>query len=232
MARYIFLDTETTGLRWSEGHRVFEIGMVSTSDFESTQEKRILINPGRELSKESIEICKVQNEELQGYPLFKDIMDEFLEFLHIDYDENEKTVLLAHNAKFDIGFLNNELVINGKESCLDKFIVIDTVKVAKINYPGQTANLDDLCKRLNIELGEREDKGHSALLDCKLLYHAFSKMMTSKSYNDIVNFDKLSENFIGFYRQDKVLSKRTFDKVSINEESHHEMLSNINQFKW
>lgn len=227
MPRYVILDTETTGLRWDEGHRVFEVGMIETHDRQVISDQlRVYFNPERTLSQESMEICKITNEELLKYSTFAQEAERVWEFLHRDYDQNDPTVIVAHNARFDLGFLGMEFSKCGLGD-LSIFRVIDTVKMAKRSFPGQSASLDELCKRFQVELADREAAGHGALLDASLLSKVFFQLTAGKSHDEVINFDKVLEDFVGFTKRPQALKPRSFGGITTDEEAHAAILAKI-----
>ncbi|MCL5261527.1 MAG: DNA polymerase III subunit epsilon [Gammaproteobacteria bacterium] len=165
--RQIVLDTETTGLKTEEGHRVIEIGCVELIDRQFTGNTlQYYINPERKVDAEALSVHGITNEFLVNKPIFSEILPDFLHF--IGNDE-----LIAHNAEFDIGFLNYEIQRANKTAKLlsDLVTVIDTLKIARKMFPGQRNSLDALCKRFKIDLSER--KLHGALLDAHLLARVY-----------------------------------------------------------
>lgn len=200
--RYIVLDTETTGISIEDGHRVIEIGCIEVIDgIKTGYIFHEYINPNREIDKEAIEIHKITNEFLLDKPKFKEIADSFIEFI----GPNPNTILVAHNARFDIKFLSHELKLISSDFSLDKFEVIDTVHLSKKKFPGQPANLDALCERLGISNAKRKESGHGALLDADLLTDVFTQL-TSEDTSLLA--DELL--FFGFAKQSKKLEPREF----------------------
>ena len=179
--RYVVLDTETTGLDFRRGDRVFEIGCVEVIDKKKQRIFHKILDPKCSfLPKEVENICKVKISDLKGKPFFEDIADEFLDFLNLNQNgEEEKGILVAHNAKFDIGFLSNELKICGRSS-IEDFKICDTVKMSKTQNPGEAASLDSICKRMNVSLDERQESGHGALTDSHLLVDVFLRMIDGR----------------------------------------------------
>ena len=168
----IILDTETTGLSVKDNHRIVEIACVETKNLVPT--KKIfykLINPEREVSKEALKIHGYDNEKLKKEPKFKDIANEFLDFI------SDKK-LIIHNASFDIGFINNELKKINKQLIDPKQNVIDTLEIARSKYPGSSNSLDNLCKKFQIDLSKRVK--HNALLDCELLRKVYINLIGEK----------------------------------------------------
>ena len=176
----IFLDTETTGLSFQEGHRIVEIACIETKDLIPT--KKIfhkLINPKRDIPEEAYKIHGFSKDILSKEKTFDKIADEFLNFI-----KGKKIII--HNANFDLGFLNGELSLIKKE-LIDKKIIIDSLEVARNKFPGTSNSLDALCKRFNIDLSRRTK--HSALLDCELLREVYINLLDAKE----PKFDLYSE---------------------------------------
>lgn len=161
--RQIVLDTETTGLDPSQGHRVIEIGCVEVVDRKLTgNHYHVYINPQRNVPEDAIAIHGITNEFLVDKPVFADIADTFVEFVR-------GAELVIHNAPFDMGFLNHELrALRSSAAPLENLCqVLDTLYLARQKHPGQKNNLDALCKRYGIDNGHRDL--HGALLDAEIL---------------------------------------------------------------
>ena len=158
--REIILDIETSGLEYKEGHRIIEIGCIELNKKEVGGHYHQYINPLKILTDDNIRIHGITNDFLQDKPLFEDIADDFLNFI------NESTII-AHNANFDIGFLNFELEKISKP-IISKNRVVDTVSIARKRFPGQLVNLDALVKKLKINSQINRDH-HGALKDAKIL---------------------------------------------------------------
>ena len=156
----IFLDTETTGLSFKDGHKIVEIACVETKDLIQTNKIfHKLINPKRSVPEEAFKIHGFSEEFLSNKETFDQVAEEFLNFI-----KGKK--LIIHNANFDLGFLNSELGAINKE-LINKIVVIDSLEVARNKFPGASNSLDALCKRFNIDTSRRTK--HNALLDCELL---------------------------------------------------------------
>ena len=183
--REIVLDTETTGLRPSEGHRVIEIAAIELVDFLPTGKVyQQYINPMRDVPEASFKVHGLSYDFLKDKPLFEKIADDFLDFVG-------KDTIIAHNVDFDIGFLNHELSSCGKESIKNK--KVDTVSIAREKFPGQSVSLDALCKRYNISIAAREK--HSAILDTELLSKVYIELLDKKEPTLDLNIDaKTFEN--------------------------------------
>ncbi|WP_300391649.1 DNA polymerase III subunit epsilon [Henriciella sp.] len=167
--REIAFDTETTGLNWSGEDRIIEVGAVELINHVATGRTfHQRINPRRKVSEKTIEITGITDEMLVDMPFFEDacIVDALLEFI-------DESPIVAHNASFDRGFLNAELVRCGRpEIIVDRWV--DTLDIAKKRYPGAPASLDALCKRFNIGLEARTL--HGALLDSQLLAEVYLEL--------------------------------------------------------
>ena len=171
--REIVLDTETTGLEPSQGHRIIEIGCLELNNRTPTGAKyHVYINPQRDVPEEAQKISNLSTEFLQDKPLFAEVVDGFIEFI-------ADSPLVIHNAEFDIKFLNSELT-KAKRSTLPLARAIDTVHIARKKFPGSPASLDALCRRFNISLDERKSKGHGAMLDVELLAQVYLELLGGK----------------------------------------------------
>ena len=167
----VFLDTETTGLSFRDGHRVVEIACIETKDLISTGKVfHKLINPKRDMPEEAFKIHGFSQEFLSDKETFDQVADEFLSFI------KDKKIII-HNASFDLGFLDGELGSIQKEK-VNKKLVIDSLEVARNKFQGTSNSLDALCKRFNIDLSRRTK--HNALLDCELLREAFINLLDAK----------------------------------------------------
>ena len=165
--REIILDIETTGLEFKEGHRIIEIGCIELYKKEVRSTFHEYINPSKTLTKDNIKIHGITNEYLTDKPIFEEIADAFLEFIQDSY-------IVAHNASFDIGFLNFELEKLSKPT-ISKERVIDTIKIARERFPGQQVSLDALIKKLKINNLINRDQ-HGALKDAKLLTDVYLEL--------------------------------------------------------
>ena len=157
--REVFLDIETTGLSFKDKHKIVEIACIETDNLIPTENIfHKLINPQRDVPDEAYNVHGHSAEKLKSKQTFTEIAKELLDFI-----KNKKIII--HNAPFDVGFLNNEFSLLGKEQI--KFVnVIDTLELARNKYPGTSNSLDALCRRFNIDLSRRDK--HNALLDCEL----------------------------------------------------------------
>ena len=165
--REIILDIETSGLDYKDGHRVIEIGCIELNQKEVGSHFHQYINPLKTLTEENMKIHGITNEFLEDKPLFEDVADDFLSFI-------QDSFIIAHNANFDVGFLNHELEKISKPT-IDKDRVVDTVVIARNRFPGQQVNLDALVKKLKVNtLIDREF--HGALKDAKILTDVYLEL--------------------------------------------------------
>lgn len=168
--RQIVLDTETTGLEVSEGHRIIEIGAVELIDRRvSGRNFHQYVNPERDIDDGALEVHGITNEYLLDKPRFSDIAQDLLDF--IDGDD-----LIIHNADFDLGFLDTELaaVEMPMPGLSQTCTVIDTLAIARDVHPGQRNSLDALCRRYEIDNSQRTL--HGALLDAEILADVYLAM--------------------------------------------------------
>tara|TARA_B100001057_G_scaffold293263_1_gene293349 strand:- start:248 stop:913 length:666 start_codon:yes stop_codon:yes gene_type:complete len=167
----IFLDTETTGISFNEGHKIVEIACIETKDLIPTNNIfHKIINPKRNVPDQAYKIHGFSTDFLKDKESFDKIADEFLNFI-----KGKKIII--HNAMFDLGFLNNELSLL-KKGLVDGSNVIDSLDVARNRFPGTSNSLDALCRRFNIDLTRR--KKHNALLDCELLREVYINLLDAK----------------------------------------------------
>ena len=200
----IFLDTETTGLSFQEGHKIVEIACIETKDLIPTDKIfHKLINPERNVPEEAFKIHGFSQEFLRNKKTFSQIADDFLNFI-----KGKKIII--HNASFDLGFLNNELEKIKKQK-INKAEVIDSLEVARNKFPGTSNSLDALCKRFNIDLSKRTK--HNALLDCELLREAYINLLDVKE-------PKFNLSSFGYNEAKSSIREKSYNKtiVKISEE--------------
>ena len=178
----IVLDTETTGISVKEGHRIVEIGCIELENLIPTKNRfHCYLNPEREVSEKAFKVHGYTDEFLAKQKKFNEVGDMFLDFI-----KDKK--LIIHNAEFDIGHLNNELSILGKNKISNK--IVDTLILAREKFPGAQASLDALCKRFRIDNSRR--KLHTALIDCELLAKVYINLIDQKE--PTLNFQNQNEN--------------------------------------
>ena len=167
----VFLDTETTGLSFREGHKIVEIACIETKDLIATGKVfHKLINPKRSMPEEAFKVHGFSESFLKEKETFDKVADEFLHFI-----KNKKIII--HNASFDLSFLDGELSLIQKEK-INKKLVIDSLEIARNKFPGTSNSLDALCRRFNIDLSRRTK--HNALLDCELLREVYINLLDVK----------------------------------------------------
>ena len=168
--RQIVLDTETTGLEVSQGHRIIEIGCVELDTRRLTgNHYHQYINPDREVDQGAIEVHGITNQFLEDKPRFERVVAEFLEFI-------EGAELVIHNAPFDLGFLNSEIqrLDPGARPLEERCKIVDTLVMARGKHPGQRNSLDALCQRYMVDNSQRDL--HGALLDAEILADVYLAM--------------------------------------------------------
>jgi DNA polymerase-3 subunit epsilon len=166
----VVLDTETTGISVKDGHRIVEIGCIELENLVPTQNKfHCYLNPERKVSEKALEVHGYTDEFLANQKKFKDIGDQFLEFI-------KGKRLIIHNAEFDLGHLNNELAIFGKKKLSNE--IIDTLILARDKFPGSPVSLDALCKKYRVDNSKRTQ--HTALIDCDLLAKVYINLIDQK----------------------------------------------------
>ncbi len=204
----VFLDTETTGLSFRDGHKIVEIACIETKDLIKTGKVfHKLINPKRSMPEEAFKVHGFSQEFLSDKETFDKVVEEFLNFI------KDKRIII-HNASFDLGFLNGELELIQKEKIKNE-LVIDTLELARNKFPGTSNSLDALCKRFNIDLSRRTK--HNALLDCELLREVYINLLGEKEpkFNLSSSPSEISFNKSKDYN-------KTIVKISDNELKNHE----------
>ena len=211
--REVVLDTETTGLKFRSGDRVIEVGCVELINHVATDKSlQFYCNVNKLIDPGATKIHGLTNEFLRDKPTFEDNVEVFLDFIKFD-------TLIIHNSEFDVGFINNELKL--LELVPLKNRVIDTVVLARKTLNSRIANLDYLCRRFSIDLGERDL--HGALLDSRLLAEVYLELIGGKQIS--MNL-KTAENTDK--KSDTVKVKETADLIKVNlskeESSEHKLL--------
>jgi len=213
--RLISFDTETTGLDFSTGDRVIEIGCVEIIGREkSGNEFQTYINPeGKDISKEAQEITNISPEQLSEAPKFKDIADKFIDFV-------KGAELVIHNAEFDVGFINNELnkIKHQVSDIRDICTVFDTLVHARKAFPGQRNNLDALSNRLGISGYDRTH--HGALLDAQILADTYLSLTGGQ-----VTFN-LAENITNSNTEEDKLQKSNLQFIKFSSNNKDELEHN------
>ena len=207
--RYIVLDTETTGLDPDDGHKIIEIGCIEILNRNVTDNSfHKYINPEREIDVEASRIHGLTATNLRDKPLFKDIIDEFIDYV-------ADSPIIIHNAPFDIGFLKKEFSLIDDEKSFLKNEIIDSLKLARKNSPGKKNTLDALCERYSIDNSDRSL--HGALLDAKLLAFVYLKMTIGQ--NNFINLT--SDRKISTYHKEKIRDNfKVIEPTEVEEELH------------
>jgi DNA polymerase-3 subunit epsilon len=168
--RQIVLDTETTGLSTSHGHRIIEVGCVELVNRRLTgREFHRFLNPDRDVDEGAEAVHGISRADLENAPRFPEVVDELLEFL-------KDAELVIHNATFDVGFIEHELKLmkHAAPKITQHATVLDTLTLARKMHPGQRNSLDALCKRYEVDASKRDV--HGALIDAELLARVYLAM--------------------------------------------------------
>jgi DNA polymerase-3 subunit epsilon len=223
--RQIVLDTETTGLDPSQGHRIIEIGCVEIDNRRLTgRHYHCYLNPERDIDEGAIQVHGITAEFLADKPRFSQVAEEFLKFV-------SGAELIIHNAPFDLGFLNHELQLIGHETTPlhENCNIVDTLVMARKKHPGQRNSLDALCKRYEVDNSQREL--HGALLDAEILADVYLLMSGGQTMLQLGNEQpEQQKQNVGVLPETSV---RGLLKVSIPEQSdlaaHAAFISRISQ---
>ena len=218
--RSVLFDTETTGVNPDNGDRIIEIAAIELiNDLPTDNFYHVLIDPERDIPVEATRIHGFTIEDLLGKPKFKDIADEFLNFIQND-------PLIAHNAPFDFKFVNSELkYINRPTLSLDR--MVDTLQIARAQYPSSPNSLDALCRRFSIDLSERTT--HNALLDCKLLSEVYIQLTGGRQRGlsfDNQTKEKIRKTYKKNHIHQPVFMKATEKELKIHKEFLNEKIPN------
>ena len=205
----IFLDTETTGLSFKDGHKIVEIACIETKDLIATGKVfHKLINPERTVPEEAFKIHGFSEKFLSEKETFNEIADEFLNFIQ------EKKIII-HNASFDLSFLNGEL-LSIKKELVKKQLVIDSLEIARNKFPGTSNSLDSLCRRFNIDLSRRTK--HNALLDCELLREVYINLLDVKEPKFNLSTNSLEQNIIKSKAYNKTVLNISDNEIKLHNE--------------
>lgn len=208
--RQIAFDTETTGLSVSAGHRLIELGAVEIQDRKLTGKRfHHYLKPDRDVDDGAFEVHGISSAFLADKPLFADIQDAFLEFI-------DGAELIAHNASFDLGFLDNEL--DGTTIVEHSATVIDSLALARKKHFGRRNTLNALCSRYGIDISERNL--HGALLDAELLADVYLAMTGGQS--ELVLEDDAKKNNSNVFRLPKNRPRLKVVRASAEEQAAHE----------
>ncbi len=206
----VVLDTETTGLSVKDGHRIVEIGCIELDNFIPTQNKfHCYLNPEKKVSKKALEVHGYTDEFLSDKKKFKEIADEFLDFI------KDKRIII-HNAEFDLAHINNELILIGK-SRINRDNIVDTLEIARDKFPGSPISLDALCKRYRIDNSKRVQ--HTALVDCELLSKVYINLIDQRE--PTLNFQNEDNNKIDININNNNVYYKKIIKPSLDELQLH-----------
>ena len=220
--REIVLDTETTGLNYKAGDRIIEVGCIELINHVSTTNNlQFYCSTNKIIDERAIKIHGLTNAFLNEYPPFKEYVKKFLAFIGND-------PLIIHNAEFDLGFINNELMLLGIEPLKNK--IIDTVSFARKKLNTRIANLDYLCRRFQIDLSERDL--HGALLDSQLLAEVYLELMGGKQISLNLNITKENKNLPA---KNNIKKNYLFSRVVLNDKDtllHKSLVKGIKDSLW
>ena len=220
--REIVLDTETTGLNYKAGDRIIEVGCVELINHVSTTNNlQFYCSTNKIIDESATKIHGLTNAFLNEYPPFKEYVKKFLAFIG-------KDPLIIHNAEFDLGFINNELMLLGIEPLKNK--IIDTVSFARKKLNTRIANLDYLCRRFQIDLSERDL--HGALLDSQLLAEVYLELMGGKQISMNLNITKENKNLPS---KNNIKKNYLFSRVVLNDKDtllHKSLVKGIKDSLW
>lgn len=219
--RELIFDTETTGFDPMTGDRLIEIGLVEMVDKVLTGENyHQYVNPERDVPESAVKVHGITSDFLRDKPVFADVMDEFLEYVGGD------SVLVAHNAEFDMRFINWELENAGRPIIHPKRF-IDTLAIARTKFPGAANSLDALCKRFGVSNTHRTL--HGALLDAEILADVYIELLGGRQ----AGLDLAVDNGAGaVVREKKARAKRTFPVSQQELDAHAEFIAKLNDPIW
>ena len=213
--RQVVLDTETTGLEPSQGHRIIEIGCIELVNRRTHGEELPSIHPpDRAIDDGAVVVHGITNEFLADKPTFEEIKDDFLKFI-------EGAELIIHNAPFDVAFINAELQRLDSKSVLiaERCTVLDTLALAKRMHPGQKNSLDALCKRYGIDNSARDL--HGALLDSRILADVYLAMTGGQVCLALMGDVELEKKSMNIKRLSSERAVLKIIRASTEEEQAH-----------
>ena len=220
--REIILDTETTGLDPKSGHRIVEIGAIELINHIPTDNiYHCYINPEREVDQGAFEVHGLSTQFLSQFENFETVVDEFNAFIKSD-------PLIIHNAPFDIGFLNSELLAIGRKP-IDENRIIDTLPMARQKFPGAQVNLNALCRKYNIDNSHRDL--HGALVDADLLASVYLELIGGKQPGLRLANERKKQSVTELVVQ-KERMKRVFAVNATELEAHSRLLDSLANPIW
>ncbi len=227
--RQIVLDTETTGLEPSQGHRIIEIGCVEMINRRLTGNNyHQYLQPDREIDEGAQAVHGISNEFLAEKPRFPDVVKDFIEYL-------DGAELIIHNAPFDVGFINSEFKLAGEEfgSVSTYCTVIDTLVMARKMRPGKKNNLDVLCREYDVNNKHREL--HGALLDSELLAEVYLRMTGGQSTLSLESEDVSSATQGSTAMKKLSANRKPIKVVQANDDelkAHHAIVEKMEAESW
>ena len=209
----VFLDTETTGLSYRDGHKIVEIACIETKDLIPTGNVfHKLLNPERNVPEAAFNVHGFSEEFLKDKKTFIQVADEFINFI------KEKTIII-HNASFDLGFIDGELSTIKKDK-VNKKLIIDSLEVARNKFPGSSNSLDALCRKFNIDISRRTK--HNALLDCELLREVYINLVDVKEPKFNLSNSSSDKNIL----EAKDYNKKILKISDVETKNHKKFLKN------
>ena len=220
--REIVLDTETTGFNPEEGHKIVEIGAIEVINRLPTgRSYHQYINPEREIDASAIRVHGITNEKVSGMPVFNEVAQEFLDFIAGD-------PIVAHNAQFDVRFLNYELNTAGFDAMPNE--VVDTLVMAREQFPGSQVSLDALCRRFEVDLSDRTF--HGALLDAQLLAAVYLELTGGQQPILSLDEDMSDDNSSMKYKKTATKAPRSFPPSEDELAAHTHFIDGIKGNLW
>ena len=224
--RFIILDTETTGLEVTKGHKIIEIGAVVLNDRKKSSDHfHVYINPGRLIDEEASKVHGITNADLENEPMFAEIADDFVEFI-------QGSTLIIHNAPFDVGFLNSELkAVSAKYPNLEDICQIeDSLVIARNKFPGQRNSLDALANRFEVSGYDRSF--HGALLDANILADVYIYLTGGQSKFEFSNNNNVAKEAKSSEKSTLTLEGLKFTSIKANKSdviAHKKRLKEIKE---
>lgn len=221
--REIILDTETTGFNPEDGHRIIEIGALEVVNRLPTGRTfHKYVNPEREIDASAIRVHGITNEKVADMPLFHEVAEELLDFM-------ADSPLVAHNARFDINFLNHEFRWASLPELAND--IVDTLTIAREKFPGSQVSLDALCRRFEVDLSGRTL--HGALLDAELLATVYLELTGGQQPAlSLAADDASDEDLSGKYKKTNPRAPRNFTLPASELEAHSGFVAEIENNLW
>ena len=222
----IVFDTETTGFDPKEGHKLIEIGCIEVvNQIPTGRTYHQYINPERDVPQEAVAVHGLTQEFLKDSPVFGEIVGDFLDFI------GTESKLVAHNAEFDMNFVNHEIKAFGFPS-IDRRRVVDTLMIAREMFPGAPASLDALCRRFEIDNSHRQL--HGALLDAEILAEVYLELMGGRQHGLSLADERFSNDGanVTLMKNRKTREPRKFDVSQEERAAHQAFLDELTDPIW